>query len=289
MSPVTIVYVHGGVSGLVKEEADLSHFVAAGSSHDRCLDAVEHAVRELEDDPRFNAGFGSVLNIDGGLEMDAGIVDGSAGRFGGVANVTVRHPVSLARRVAEGTPHVLITGAGASALGRDMEQLADTTAEERRRWADAQEAGSLGPLSYGAPEHVDTVGAIALDASGHLAAASSTGGVFGKLPGRVGDSPVLGAGLYASQSAGVLGTGVGELFLETMAAFRAGALIERGATAQEACEEVIELLGTRSDATAGLMALDAGGGFGAAYRGGSWAVAGPDGNVGVVQIGERSR
>ena len=277
--------MHGGVSGLVKEEADLSRFVAAGASRDACLDAVEHAVRELEDDPRFNAGFGSVLNTEGGLEMDAGIVHGSTGRFGGVANVTVRHPVSLARRVSERTPHVLVTGAGASALGQDMEQLADTTPEERQRWVDAHAAGSLGPWSYGSPEHVDTVGAIALDPSGHLAAASSTGGVFGKLPGRVGDSPVLGAGLYASRSAAVLGTGVGEVFLETMAAFRVGASIERGATPQEACEEIIGLLGTRSDATAGLMALNATADFGAAYRGGSWAVAGPDGNVSVLRLG----
>ena len=281
---MTIVYVHGGVSGLVKEEADLSRFVAAGASHAGCLDAVERAVRALEDDPRFNAGFGSVLNTDGGLEMDAGIVDGTTGRFGGVANVTVRHPVSLARRVAEQTPHVLITGTGASALGDDMEQLEDTSSDERQRWADARAAGSLGASSYGSPEHVDTVGAIALDASGRLAAASSTGGVFGKLPGRVGDSPVLGAGLYASQSAAVLGTGVGELFLETMAAFRAGYAIERGAAPQEACEEIIELLGTRSDATAGLMALDAEGSFGAAYRGGSWAVAGPNGRVAVARL-----
>lgn len=280
---MTIVYVHGGVSGLVKEEADLSAFVAAGTPHASCLDAVEQAVRELEDDPRFNAGFGSVLNTEGGLEMDAGIVRGATGRFGGVANVTVRHPISLARRVAEDTPHVLITGAGASLLGGDMERLSDTSPEERRRWEQARAAGTLGAWSYGAPEHVDTVGAIALDETGELAAASSTGGVFGKMPGRVGDSPVLGAGLYASAQAAVLGTGVGELFLETMAAFRVGSLIERGANAQEACEEIIEVLGTRSKATAGLMALDDRGGFGAAYRGGSWAVAGPNGNVKVVR------
>jgi len=281
---VTIVYVHGGVSGLENPEPDLSGFVTVGAAHGTCLDAVERAVRELEDDPRFNAGFGSVLNTEGGVEMDAGIVAGATGRFGGVANVTVRHPISLARRVAEQTPHVLITGNGASHLGRDMEQLADTTEEERRRWEKARSAGNLGAWSYGSPEHVDTVGAISLDQDGELAAASSTGGVFGKLPGRVGDSPVLGAGLYASARVAVLGTGVGELFLETMAAFRVGALIENGATPQEACEEIIRLIRSRSDATAGLMALDVRGDFGAAYRGGSWAVAGPDGNVPVVRM-----
>ena len=283
---MTIVYVHGGVSGLVKDEPDLAAFVTEGAGLGDCVDAVERAVQQLEDDPRFNAGFGSVLNTEGGLEMDAGIVAGATGRFGAVANVRVRHPVSLARRVAEETPHVLITGVGASDLGSDMEQLADTTEEERRRWAEARDAGRLGPWSYGSPEHVDTVGAIALDASGALAAASSTGGVFGKLPGRVGDSPVLGAGLYASARAAVLGTGVGEVFLETTAAFRVGALIEGGASPQDACEQIIELLGTRSEATAGLMALDERGRFGAAYRGGSWAVAGPTGNVGAVRLGD---
>ena len=282
---MTIVYVHGGVSGLVKEEPDLAAFVAAGTSRENCVDAVERAVQELEDDPRFNAGFGSVLNTEGGLEMDAGIVAGATGRVGAVANVRVRHPISLARRVAERTPHVLITGAGASALGSDMEQLADTTQEERRRWVQAREAGALGPWSYGSPEHVDTVGAIALDANGALAAASSTGGVFGKLPGRVGDSPVLGAGLYASRRAAVLGTGVGEVFLESMATFRVGALIEGGTSPQVACEQIIEFLGARSEATAGLMALDDQGAFGAAYRGGSWAVAGPTGNLTAVRLG----
>lgn len=281
---MTIVYVHGGVSGLVKEEPDLAPFVAAGAAHGSCVDAAEHAVRELEDDPRFNAGFGSVLNTRGGLEMDAGIVAGATGRLGGVANVTVRHPISLARRVAEETPHVLITGAGASALGHDMEQLADTTQEERERWEAASAADKLGSWAYGSPEHVDTVGALALDGAGELAAASSTGGVFGKLPGRVGDSPILGAGLYASERAAVLGTGVGEVFLETMASFRVGSLIEHGATPQEACEEVIRLLGSRSAATAGLMALDRDGAFGAAYRGGSWAVAGPSGNISVTRL-----
>lgn len=281
---MTIVYVHGGVSGLAKEEADLAAFVAAGAACVDSVDAVERAVQELEDDPRFNAGFGSVLNTEGGLEMDAGIVAGATGRFGAVANVRVRHPVSLARRVAERTPHVLITGVGASALGKDMDQLADTTQEERRRWEEASAAGTLGPWSYGSPEHVDTVGAIALDPSGALAAASSTGGVFGKLPGRVGDSPVLGAGLYASAGAAVLGTGVGEVFLETMAAFRVGTLVESGIPPQDACERIIELLGKRADATAGLMALDHRGGFGAAYRGGSWAVAGPSGNVRAIRL-----
>lgn len=281
---MTIVYVHGGVAGLVKPEPDLARFVGVGAGRASSVDAVERAVRELEDDPRFNAGFGSVLNTVGGLEMDAGIVAGATGRFGAVANVSVRHPISLARRVAEETPHVLIAGAGACALGRDMEQLTDTSAAQRRRWQAATAAGELDGWSYGSPEHVDTVGAIALDDRGELAAVSSTGGVFGKLPGRVGDSPVLGAGLYASAQAAVLGTGVGEVFLETMAAFRVGTLIESGVRPHAACQRVIEMLGARSPATAGLLALANTGAFGAAYRGGSWAVGGPHGNVAAARL-----
>ncbi len=286
MLGMTIIYVHGGVSGLSKPDVvSLDAFVAAGAAEDGHLDAVERAIVALEDDPRFNAGYGSVLNIDGALEMDAGIASGATGALGGVANVTVRHPITLARRVMEGTPHALVTGAGAQALGHDLEHLNDTSVEERRRWDDATAAGSLDPGSYGSPEHVDTVGAIALDRHGRLAAGSSTGGVFGKLPGRVGDAPIFGAGIYASASAAVLGTGVGEVFLGSLAAGRAGALIEQGVSPQEACEKVLELLGHRSHATAGLLALNHRGEVGAAYRGGSWAVAGPDGAHQAPRIG----
>lgn len=279
------VYVHGGVSGLPKADLPaLDRFVASGARCATALDAVEHAVRDLEDDPRFNAGFGSVLNIDGGLELDAGIVAGDTGRVGGVANVTVRHPITLARRVMQETPHVLITGAGARALGDDLEQLADTSPEERERWRAARDDGKLHPATYGSPEHVDTVGAVALGDDGSIAAGSSTGGVFAKLPGRVGDAPIFGTGIYASRSAAVIGTGVGEVFLEGLAALRAGQLIEQGAHPQEACEQTIAYLGTRSGAAAGLLALDASGRAGAAFRGGSWSVGGPEGAVVATKL-----
>ena len=282
---MTIVYVHGGVSGLVKPDIpDLQRFVRAGAEQAAALDAIEAAIHGLEDDPAFNAGFGSVLNIEGGLEMDAGIVHGPTGRVAGVANVTVRHPISLARKVMDETPHVLLTGPGAHGLGRTMEQLADTSPEERERWEKARSEGTLHGAAYGAPEHVDTVGAVVLDDAGALAAGSSTGGVFAKLPGRVGDAPIFGAGLYASTDAAVVGTGVGEVFLESLAALRVGVAIERGADPQEACEEIIALLGRRAQVPAGLLALDAGGRAGAAYRGGSWAVGGAFGAVDAVRL-----
>ncbi len=281
---MTIVFVHGGVSGVAKETPSLEPFASAGASAPDRLDAVVLAVMALEDDPRFNAGYGSVLSIDGGLEMDAGLACGASGGAGGVANVRVRHPIVLARRVLEETPHVLMTGTGAAALGRDLEQLEDTSPEERERWEAARREGSLTPKSYGSPEHVDTVGAVALDAMGRLAAGSSTGGVFAKLRGRVGDAPIFGAGLYASSDAAAVGTGVGEAFLEGLAAARVGWLIERGAAPQEACEELVQLIARTSTATAGLLALDRRGEVGAAYRGGSWAVAGASGPLEAVRL-----
>lgn len=278
------IVIHGGVSGVAKEITPLGYAVLAGRSQPTALDAIEAAVRAMEDDPALQAGYGSTLDRDGALELDAGIADGNTGRSGAVAGVTVRHPVTLARRVMSDTPHVLMSGAGAEALGADMERLEDTSPEQRRRWEQARAAGTLGPGHYGTPEQVETVGAIALDDDGHLAAASSTGGVFGKLPGRVGDAPVFGAGFYASTSAAAVGTGVGELFLETLACFRAGLLIEGGTAPQLACEEVIETLGRRGPYSAGLLALDADGRVGAAYRGGSWAVEGMDGRLAAALV-----
>lgn len=278
-----VLLVHGGVSGLAKTDPpDLS--LALDVSITDALDAVEQAVRLLEDNTELNAGLGSVLNRMGRLELDAGIADGATGKVGGVANVSVRHPVSLARRVLEETPHVLLTGSGAASFGAQVEGLDDSTEAQRERWQKAKDAGLLKLDNYGAPEHVDTVGAVALGADGHLAAASSTGGVFGKMPGRVGDSPIFGAGLYASEFVAVVGTGVGELFLETLACMRVGLLVEKGAGAQEACEEVIAYLGKRQDTAAGLLALDVTGAPGAAYRGGSWAVASTTGPLTAVRL-----
>ena len=269
---MTIVALHGGVSGSPKEPQPLSHALAAGIAQRLALDAVEQAVRVLEDDPALNAGTGSVLNASGELELDAGVMDGVSGRAGGVANVAVRNPVVLARRVLEDTPHVLVTGEGARALGADLEQIGPT-AEQLERYERARAEGRLDPARFGAPEHVDTVGAVALGDDGGLAAASSTGGVFGKLPGRVGDAPVPGAGLYADARAAVVGTGVGELFLRTSACLRVALLIGGGAPPQQACEHVIALLGALGPYPAGLLALDRAGRIGAAYRGATWPVA----------------
>ncbi|MDQ3982788.1 MAG: isoaspartyl peptidase/L-asparaginase [Actinomycetota bacterium] len=281
---MSLVFVHGGVAGVAKpHRVSLATGVARALLRERALDAVEDALVALEDLPELNAGFGAVLNLAGAVELDAGISDGATGRVGGVGNVGVRHPIALARRVLEETPHVLITGAGAAALGLDMEP-AETAPEERTRWEEARAEGRLEIARFGDPVEVDTVGAVALGDEGDLAAASSTGGVFGKMPGRMGDSAIFGAGHYASRAAAVVGTGVGEMFLETLACARTGLLIEGGAHPQQACESVVHVLGGRALLPAGILALDRRGRHGAAYRGGSWDVEGPDGPVEAARL-----
>jgi len=282
--PRTLVYVHGGVSGTVKPLTSLAHSLVQAVATATALDGVEEAVCRREDDPELNAGWGSVLNHGGAIELDAGIADGASDRSGGVVGVSVRHPISLARRVMTSTPHVLMAGAGAMAVGESMDILDGTTPRQMERYKQALDEGKLDGRHYGADEHVDTVGAVALDSNGHLAAGSSTGGVFGKLAGRVGDSAIFGAGTYASSKAAVVGTGVGELFLETLASARVARLIEEGAHPQSACERVIAYLGKRSDAPAGLLALGENGEVGAAFRGGTWAVEGPEGPLDLVRL-----
>jgi L-asparaginase / beta-aspartyl-peptidase len=282
--PQTLVYVHGGVSGNDKPPTSLAHALVKAVVAASALDGAEEAVCRLEDDPELNAGWGSVLNHDGAIELDAGIADGATGRAGGVVGVRVRHPISLARRVMTSTPHVLMAGEGAMALGESMDMLEGTTERQIERYKRALAEGGLESHHYGSDEHVDTVGAVALDSSGHLAAASSTGGVFGKLAGRVGDSAIFGAGTYASAEAAVVGTGVGELFLESLASARTARLIEEGAHPQAACERVIAYLGTRSDAPAGLLALGVNGEVGVAYRGAAWAVEGPNDPLDPVRM-----
>lgn len=278
------LYVHGGVSGVEKDVLpDLSAAVEAGLSIGSALAMVEAAVRVLEDDPALNAGYGAVLDLAGNVDLDAGIADGTTGKFGAVAGVRVAYPITLARRVLESTPHSLMIGEGAASLGPDLPEV-EIAPARRDDWEEAKRSGKLNPSRYGSPDKVDTVGAVAIDAHGHLAAGSSTGGVFGKMPGRVGDSPVFGAGFYASRRAAVVGTGVGELFLETLACARAGNLIEDGRAPQEACEEVIRYLGTRATTSAGLVAIDADGYSGVAFRGGSLSVFGPDGRVQAVHL-----
>lgn len=182
------------------------------------LDAVQAAVQVLEDDPHFNAGRGAVFTWDGRNELDASIMDGSNRAAGSVAGMTTtRHPVAAARAVMEKSPHVMLSGPGADQFAREqaLEQVDNAwfATPERRRQLDKMKANEkLGwfdvDLKYG------TVGAVAMDQQGHVAAATSTGGLTGKRWGRIGDAPIIGAGTYADDRAcAVSATGAGEFFI----------------------------------------------------------------------------
>jgi beta-aspartyl-peptidase (threonine type) len=172
------------------------------------------AVLVLEDSPLFNAGRGSCFNADGEIEMDAAVMDGATLRAGAVAAVRrVRNPVLAARAVMEHTRHVLLAGKGAEQLARKHELKF-----ERGKYFHT--AGRLAALKRNLKNHHGTVGAVALDRDGNLAAATSTGGYTGKLPGRIGDSPLVGAGTYADNRAcAVSGTGLGEAFIRALVGY----------------------------------------------------------------------
>jgi len=178
------------------------------------LDAVAASVVVLEDDPLFNAGRGACFNADGKHELDASIMDGRTRAAGAVAAVTrIRNPVLAARAVMEHSSHVLLVGAGAERLARAHGLRMERAAYFHTAWR-------LAALKQGLKRHHGTVGAVARDADGNLAAATSTGGYTGKLPGCVGDSPAIGAGTYADNaSCAVSGTGLGEAFMRSVLAY----------------------------------------------------------------------
>jgi isoaspartyl peptidase/L-asparaginase-like protein (Ntn-hydrolase superfamily) len=222
------------------------------------VEAVLAAVTVLEDDEEWNAGRGSALTAAGTVEMDAAVADGRAGRLGGVAAVTgVRHPVLAARAVMDDGRHVLLAGPGAEALAREA-GLAFEPQEwfitDRRRRALARRPGADRIPTVGG----STVGAVARDDGGHLAAATSTGGRTGQLPGRVGDSPVPGAGTWADDSTcAVSATGVGEAFLRAAFAHEIDARLRlEGADLDSACREALAAV-TAAGGDGGCIAVSA--------------------------------
>jgi beta-aspartyl-peptidase (threonine type) len=181
------------------------------------LDAAEAAVRVLEDDPHFNAGRGSVFTYEGKNELDAAIMDGATRKAGAVAGVTrTRNPISLARAVMEKGPHVFLSGAGADrfSIEQGLGQVDPSWFRTEERWRQLEEMKANKVSAFDVDLKYGTVGAVALDQAGHVAAATSTGGLTGKRWGRIGDSPVIGAGTYADDRAcAVSGTGAGEYFI----------------------------------------------------------------------------
>ena len=238
--PWTLV-IHGG-SGIMTREtlspaqeqggkaglgAALDAGVAVLSGGGSALDAVEAAVKLLEDDPHFNAGRGAVLTYDGTIELDAAIMDGRDRSAGAVAGVTrTRHPVSLARRVMTDSAHVMLDRAGANAFAdaQGLEPVDPAWFEIPERRRQLEELKARGADHFDIDMKYGTVGAVACDAQGHVAAATSTGGITGKRWGRIGDSPIIGAGTYADdRSCAVSATGAGEYFIRTGVAHEIGA------------------------------------------------------------------
>ncbi|MFC3713855.1 isoaspartyl peptidase/L-asparaginase family protein [Sphingoaurantiacus capsulatus] len=181
------------------------------------LDAVEAAVKMLEDDPNFNAGRGAVFTYEGKNELDAAIMDGRDRKAGSVAGIThTRNPISLARKVMETSPHVFLAGDGANAFARDsgLEQVDPSYFRTEERFEQLQKLKSRGANYFDVDLKYGTVGAVARDTKGHVAAATSTGGLTGKRWGRIGDAPVIGAGTYADDRAcAVSTTGAGEFYI----------------------------------------------------------------------------
>ena len=272
------IAVHGGAGTISQEEMTPAREKAyrealegavrrgqavlqAGGS---ALDAVEAAVRVLEDTPLFNAGKGSVFNHDGQHEMDAAIMEGTTLKAGAVAGVqNVKNPVTLARRVMEKTPHVLVSGGGAFEFAhREKIELEDDLYffDEVRyqQWKSAEGSGEVKLDHSDAGRKFGTVGAVALDANGHLAAATSTGGMTNKRWQRIGDSPIIGAGTYANdRSCAISCTGHGEAFLRAVAAHDVHALMDyKGLPLAEAVRIVVHDKLPPLDGDGGLIAVD---------------------------------
>ncbi|EDW85227.1 uncharacterized protein Dwil_GK18410 [Drosophila willistoni] len=231
------------------------------------LDAVEGAVNSLEEDVNFNAGNGSVLTWDGDVEMDASIMNGATLEAGCVSLARdIINPISLARRIMETTRHRYIAGEGAMNIAMESEnfkilQKGALVTEAAQKSLENYKASLNQTRSkresqiYGSP---GTVGAVAIDACGNVAAATSTGGITGKLSGRIGDSPILGGGTYAdNETAAVSATGHGETIMRYNVVSRMLALVQHANhTAQEAAERVLNEMTQRFDETAGIIAID---------------------------------
>ena len=235
----SVLLIHGG-AGVVRSEMTPADEVAVRAvleqalrkGHEQlaagkpALDAVTAAITVLEDDPHFNAGKGAVFTHDGRNELDASLMDGATLKAGAVAGVhTIRNPILLARAVMEKSEHVMMVGDGAEIFAKEqgIEQVDPAYFRTEKRWQQLQkalkeEAAGQAHADLETARHFGTVGAVALDQKGHLAAGTSTGGMTNKRYGRVGDSPIIGAGTYANAHFAVSGTGWGEFYIRAAAA-----------------------------------------------------------------------
>jgi beta-aspartyl-peptidase (threonine type) len=277
-----VIAIHGGAGAITRAQLSpeqerryieaLSIIVEKGQrmleSGESALDVVTEVVRQMEECPLFNAGIGAVFTRDETHELDACIMDGESLLAGAVAGVSrVRNPILAARCVMERSPHVLLVGEGAEkfVFAEGMEPVSPEIFSTQERYQQLLEARASGEmrLDHGtAPldesKKFGTVGAVALDKQGNLAAATSTGGMTNKLPGRVGDSPLPGAGCYANNAnVAVSCTGTGEVFIRTLAAYDIAALMDYGGLSlHEACEAVVMEKLPALGGSGGLIAVD---------------------------------
>jgi beta-aspartyl-peptidase (threonine type) len=287
-----IIVVHGGagtwqpersqpgLEGVKKAARKGFDILISGGT---AVDSVVEAVAVMEDDGAFNAGYGSSLNIEKSVEMEASVMDGKTLQAGAAGLLNdVKNPVRLAKIVMEKTDHILVVGKGAEKLAKIFRlERRNPTSELRSKYYEQQkksllegkfELPKLSELVKNYPElfELETVGAVALDNDGNVAAATSTGGFPLKLPGRIGDSPSIGCGTYADNETGACSaTGVGEIAIRLVLAKTVCNYIENGKTAQEATELAIRLVNKRITATynsMGLIAVDVHGGIGAAHN-----------------------
>lgn len=274
------IAIHGGAGAIKKGESpelepkyreSMRRVLDEGkrrlASGDSAFDVCEALVRMLEDDELFNAGRGSVLTRDGLVELDAAIMDGSTLQAGAVAGVrTVRHPIALARLVAQRTPHVLLIGDGAEAFASEtgVERVPNewfiTTRRREQLDRELRRRAGVQAVTAAADTRFGTVGVVALDRSGRLCAATSTGGMTGKRSGRVGDAPLIGSGTYANTSVAVSCTGAGEQFIRHSVASGVAARMElAGEDVHTAADHFIRRVLKPGDG--GLIAVDRWGGI----------------------------
>ena len=279
-SPKFALAIHGGAGVMRKDlppakekacRAVLEQALLAGhavlQTNGSSLDAVVAAIKILEDSPLFNAGRGSVLTSEGTVEMDASIMDGKNGRAGAVAGVKrIRNPIEAARAVMEKSPHVMMAGKGAEVFAKNERlKMAPPsyfiTADRKAQLKRAQAAAKKQARASRSRDAIGTVGAVALDQAGNLAAGTSTGGMVNKRFGRVGDSPIIGAGTYAdNRTCAVSGTGHGEYFIRAVAAHDVAALMEyKNLSLREASEEVVLKKLKTAGGSGGVIAVDASG------------------------------
>lgn len=287
-----VIVVHGGAGEWQPERrkagiAGVKNAVNVGFKvleSKGALDAVEAAVECMEDDPVFNAGLGSTLAIDRRIEMEASIMDGESLNAGAASLLNdIKNPVHLARIIMENTDHIYIVGEGAEKLARlfKLERRDPTTELRVKYWKALRDKLKKGEVDYLPKTYklikenprffqLDTVGAVALDMQGNVAAATSSGGVTLKFPGRIGDTPLIGCGTYADNEAGACSaTGIGEIAIRLVLAKAVCDEMRDGVSAEKAVENLIMLVNRRlrdSTNSMGLIAVDKKGGVGVAHN-----------------------